>query len=165
MKQVVLNTDDIIDSLSEDLVNDLVWESTLAQAQLSDTDPGSVEFLELYNNASNNVKYGEQYNHQTAFYALTLVQSLLESGRIGLLSDEENPDGEKESISHITKIAYRLFKYIVTICNTAEPSLMFTDEDYESFKSEETIDFVFPLKQQGLRTGDDINDDTTTGSI
>lgn len=165
MSNIILSTDDIIDTLGQDVLSDLVWENTLAQAHVSGIDPGSGEFIELYNNSVNNLVYGEQYNHQTAFYALTLIQTLLASGHIGVVSNPDIPDSEKKVLIQITKVAYRIFKYIVTISNQTQVNLMFTDEDYEDYISKDEMLFEFPLNtQEIIRKGADDNDNSGTNT-
>lgn len=159
MSNIILTTDDIIDKLDQNILSDLVWENTLAQAHVSGISPGTEEFLELYNNSVNNLEYGEQYNHQTAFYALTLIQNLLASGHIGIVSNPDIPDSEKQSLVQITKTAYRIFKYVVTTSNQTHVNLMFTDADYEDYSLKDEMQFEFPLDtQEIIRKGAEDND-------
>lgn len=142
--EIYLRPDDIVGPDSEEQLADIIWDSALILSTMVGAEPGSGEFIDIYDGLRDAFEYTGKRNKQAAFYALTLVQVMLESGKVALVSKDHSADSMRNTIIQLTKMAYRTVMFVLSMSSTYGEALMLDNEEFDTLPSEDTT-FLFPI--------------------
>lgn len=142
--EIYLSPDDIVGPVADDQISEIIWDSALIISDMVGADPGSAEFIDIYQGLKDAFAGTEAHNKQAAFYALTLIQVMLQSGRVALVSKNNTLDSTRDSIIDISQMAYRTVMFVMAISQPYGSVLVLDNEEFDNLSSEDTT-FLFPI--------------------
>jgi hypothetical protein len=142
--EIYVRPDDIIGVDLDEQIAEMVWDSALILSNMVGAEPGSGEFIDIYQGLRDAFEDTGTHSKQAAFYALTLVQVMLESGKVALVSKDHTADSMRKTIVDLSKMAYRTVMFVLSMANTYGAALMLDNEEFDTLPSEDTT-FLFPI--------------------
>jgi hypothetical protein len=142
--EIYLSPDDVVGPGADEQLSEIIWDSALIISEMVGAEPGSGEFIDIYQGLKDAFAGTEAHNKQAAFYALTLIQVMLQSGRVALVSKTDTIDSMRDSIIDISQMAYRTVMFVMAVSQPYGSVLVLDNEEFDNLPAEDTT-FLFPI--------------------